>query len=45
MDIFAIFLCDFSGVYMCWVCFVPVVFNDEIFGGFSGVLSGFLQIK
>ena len=45
MDIFVILLCDYSGTYVSRVCLFTAGFNDEKFGGFSGVLGGFLQIK
>ena len=45
MGIFAILLCDFSGVYAGWVCLFTMDLNDEIFGSFFDVLSGFLQVK
>ena len=43
MDTFVILLCDYSGTYVSWICLFKAEFNDEIFGDFWGVLSGFLQ--
>ena len=45
MGIFVILLCDYSGGYVRRGCLFLVGLKDEIFDGFWGVLSGFLQVK